>query len=239
MDFCDDPICLGAIITPDMMRYLPSSHVPTHDFFKVRTVLHFRDLPAMDSNARRALVASKRCFEDTQSIEDNERIYFNGGSAIDNRAMILKTPRSGDYPTIFNSRDPLTPATDKKSNAECRVVVPDDCSEVDPPKFFMENLETESSLASGSVGLGGKVTCAVCEISLERPCWFCMDCFIQEGMSSSTLLISMKLKSVAERHVFICDHCEAKTLLRCIQCSKPYRQPTWYYGTRFSACPVL
>lgn len=34
--------------------------------------------------------------------------------------------------------------------------------------------------------------------------------------------------------MFICDDCEAKTLLKCIHCSRMYEQPSWYYGTHAS-----
>ena len=44
--------------------------------------------------------------------------------------------------------------------------------------------------------------------------------------------------SPTDRVVFICDHCEAQTLLRCMNCSCVYRQPSWYYGSHRSKSRV-
>ncbi|KAH9919769.1 uncharacterized protein BXZ73DRAFT_104877 [Epithele typhae] len=41
-------------------------------------------------------------------------------------------------------------------------------------------------------------------------CWYCMIC-----------------------SDYVCDNCEANSLIRCQECSKPFPQPTWYYGHEF------
>lgn len=30
---------------------------------------------------------------------------------------------------------------------------------------------------------------------------------------------------------FLCDDCEARSLLVCVTCEKSFEQPTWFYGT--------
>lgn len=59
------------------------------------------------------------------------------------------------------------------------------------------------------------VSCHTCSISIDAAmgCWFCAYCF-EDG-----------------HRVFLCDACEAGTLLACTSCAKPYRQPSWYHGT--------
>ncbi|GJE98690.1 hypothetical protein PsYK624_149250 [Phanerochaete sordida] len=60
------------------------------------------------------------------------------------------------------------------------------------------------------------IACGVCASSLDlsRSSWFCVNCFDEDC------------------RFFICNECEASTLLPCVACSKPYKQLSWYHGSR-------
>ncbi len=62
----------------------------------------------MDSDAKKALAASRNSFDDPHNTDDNERVYYNSGSAIDGRTMILKPTRTGTLSVIFISIYTLT-----------------------------------------------------------------------------------------------------------------------------------
>ncbi|KAH8102306.1 hypothetical protein BXZ70DRAFT_891052, partial [Cristinia sonorae] len=60
VNFCGHPICGAKTVTSDDLFYMDPKkpHLPTHDYVKLRSVLHLKDMPELDRNAGRAL---ERC----------------------------------------------------------------------------------------------------------------------------------------------------------------------------------
>ncbi|EKM56765.1 uncharacterized protein PHACADRAFT_172445 [Phanerochaete carnosa HHB-10118-sp] len=67
------------------------------------------------------------------------------------------------------------------------------------------------------------VACGVCAAGLDllSSCWFCVNCFDEDC------------------RFFICNDCEAGMLLPCATCNKPYKQLSWYHGSRPGAQPSI
>ncbi|GJE96219.1 hypothetical protein PsYK624_124130 [Phanerochaete sordida] len=72
--------------------------------------------------------------------------------------------------------------------------------------------DTTSEPRHSTISVNGP-HCRICRALLHDACWSCVDCF---DFGQDTL---------------ICDACEQRTMLRCIRCEKPFKQPTWYYGS--------
>lgn len=65
IDFCDNPSCWN--VTPNGDKDAIHRHLPNHDVFKVRTVLHLRDVPTMNEIAEKALNVSREYFQGSSS----------------------------------------------------------------------------------------------------------------------------------------------------------------------------
>ncbi|KAJ3554138.1 hypothetical protein NM688_g3261 [Phlebia brevispora] len=74
VDFCNDENCLSKPVAVTARSYLKDDHVPSHDIVKVRTVHHFRDMHALDQNARHALKASRLLLGMEENAGNNGRI---------------------------------------------------------------------------------------------------------------------------------------------------------------------
>lgn len=60
VDICDDPRCLETVIKGNTQQPFRGPHMPSHDFFKVRTVVHIRDMHAVNENVKEALQCARR-----------------------------------------------------------------------------------------------------------------------------------------------------------------------------------
>ena len=70
VDFCEKPACWA--VSPEGAKG-SHRHLPTHSVFKVRTVLHLRDVPAMNELAEKALNVSREYFQASSSSEDEAK----------------------------------------------------------------------------------------------------------------------------------------------------------------------
>ncbi|KAI0701233.1 hypothetical protein BC835DRAFT_271177 [Cytidiella melzeri] len=163
VDFCDNPACPQTTFVVDI-RDPEKRHLPTHDVFKVRSVLHLRDVPAVSERVGNALSVAREYFQTSiGEIEDTPMsARINGGFYMDDNTL---------------------------------------------DAYFDDKSEHMVQLNGHS-----NVSCGICQKSLEQPCWYCADCF------------------ALEKQLYICEDCEPKMLLRCAECDRPYKQPTWYYG---------
>ncbi|KAJ3537236.1 hypothetical protein NM688_g6718 [Phlebia brevispora] len=142
VDFCENPKCWTASSAEESKAN--HQHLPTHDIFKVRTVLHLRDVPRVNEMAEKALNVSRE--------------YFNG------RLQEM----------------------------------------------------TSMNMMLHTTGIQGNLTLNVVSATPQFT-----------NLAGSVWIVSQQ----AQEQVFICDDCEAKTLLQCVHCHGTYKQPTWYYGT--------
>ncbi|KAI0806043.1 hypothetical protein BC629DRAFT_1138761 [Irpex lacteus] len=162
VDFCDNPDCPQTTFVVDI-RDPEKRHLPSHDVFKVRSVVHLRDVPRVSELAGNALSVAREYFQTSNGDLADPRLstHIQSGSYIDD--------------TLDSYFD------DDKS----------------------EHLQLESS---------SNVSCGICQKIVDLPCWTCADCF------------------ALEKQLYICGDCESRMLLRCTDCDRPYKQPTWYYG---------
>lgn len=70
IDFCDNPECFGKTISLDI-RDSTRQHLPSHDLFKVRTVLHLKDVPALLASAESALSMGREYSQSPSRAEHN------------------------------------------------------------------------------------------------------------------------------------------------------------------------
>ena len=76
IDFCDNTRCYSSTVTSEQRDYLEEPHLPSHDFVKIRSCVHWRDLIDVTTNAVSALdqfrgIANGDASEDEDN-EDNE-----------------------------------------------------------------------------------------------------------------------------------------------------------------------
>ena len=80
VDFCDDPRCLDTA----MDSYAPETgrgpHLPSHDFFKVKSVVHLRDMHAMNRDVMDALQSAQRAFSYDGILDTEETASHVGQS---------------------------------------------------------------------------------------------------------------------------------------------------------------
>lgn len=60
VDFCEDPTCAATTLGPDEIPDLKKPHLPTHETFKVYTVLHGRYYAMTERRAKETLVRARR-----------------------------------------------------------------------------------------------------------------------------------------------------------------------------------
>ena len=64
VDFCDNPACWRV---PSEDSESHRKHLPNHDVFKTRKVVHLRDIPSMNELAERALNVAREYFQASTS----------------------------------------------------------------------------------------------------------------------------------------------------------------------------
>lgn len=212
LDFCDDTRCIATRVKGRSFPRGP--HAPSHDLLKVTTTQHVHDMHALEEVSRRALVSAKRAL----------------------RYSIL--------PASYGDEDNLY-TEDESQTAD----------DVDPEQYSKPKSPAASPVrrtrtwskrgrrppAPRRRSSQSNISCSVCTTSLDlsTSCWFCVVCFDYGEQIRDTKMAFTNSRSTDHR-VFLCNDCESNTLLACIVCAKPYKQPTWYYGSCPStlSCPA-
>lgn len=162
MDFCDDPQCFNKTVTAKARSYLENDHVCSHDIVKVRTVHHFRDMHAMDQNARIALKTAR---------------VLLGMDDDDDKQTLSDTPVSTDH--FCACRNLLFARTTRKDQARetSESDVSDSADVVDLQQIWQTDFSgLPKSLRSNIVV--NKQRCDTCGIAINQRCWFCVDCYM-------------------------------------------------------------
>ncbi|KAK7678018.1 hypothetical protein QCA50_018958 [Cerrena zonata] len=190
IDFCGHPDCNEWIQLSDSDR----SHRQTHDFVKLRTVLHRRDMPRLIRSAQTALVRAR-------TIWNLRPLYIAppslpvGKSAEENQQPDNSSLQETSSEHVFQlatgiSHGVTVSPSSPSEPLEIQDLVPFLPRSAPPP------------------------TCAICLKQLFDPCWYCVTC-------SATF---------DGPDLFVCDTCEADSLLRCINCTSSFEQPRYFYG---------
>jgi hypothetical protein len=84
VDFCDNPACPKTTFVVDI-RDPKKQHMPSHDVFKIRSVLHLRDVPAVSELASNALSVAREFFQTSNGevAEPPPSARINGGFYMD------------------------------------------------------------------------------------------------------------------------------------------------------------
>ncbi|TCD69752.1 hypothetical protein EIP91_006288 [Steccherinum ochraceum] len=245
VNFCDHLVCGEKKITseqlPDLSPKRP--HRPTHDFVKLRSVLHLKDMPAMDREAHRALQRCRQLIEDLQPSLRPASVE----TVVDGEVLIEARPE----PQVVPSSDPpsvVLPGTivnehventEKTSDADLQPGVetglpskhlaPDAVAQLDLLEANNEDVDLPLDVPALDAPppdqtiveeelpelptVPSGIVCYTCRKAIKLPCWFCVSC---------------------QADVFLCDDCESNHLLPCRCCGVPYTQPylDWFYGER-------
>lgn len=74
VDVCDDRRCRETVVKADTKESFRGPHLPSHDFFKVRTVVHLRDMHAVNQDVLEALQCARRVFSYNDILNSDESI---------------------------------------------------------------------------------------------------------------------------------------------------------------------
>ncbi|THH29709.1 hypothetical protein EUX98_g4473 [Antrodiella citrinella] len=230
VNFCDLSVCGERTIRYSVLDR-DFQHPPTHDLVKVRTVLLFKDMPALDRKAKKAL-------ESVQTVVDGEvvrdRSAFNGDNLLDasqgvalvegaehedvsetipvdgaavnsiavNGTTVVGTGADIDDNVVANGAAAHSSINGNVSSTQEEIVSP---SSPQPPP--------DGALACALNGGPRGPHCYTCQKTVSQPCWYCIGCYDD---------------------VFLCDECEASHAFPCRSCGKPYIQPflDFFYGER-------
>ncbi|PSS05479.1 hypothetical protein PHLCEN_2v3761 [Hermanssonia centrifuga] len=161
VDFCDNPECHQIVHAPNSNGDQPAKHHnPGHDVFKVRTVLHLRDVPRMSAMAGNALNVCREFFQNATpvidtgllaTVHDNDAIRDTLASYFDEPAV---------QPTLSSS---LT-------NIQCRICQHAvqqpcwfcvDCFALEEEVYICDDCETKTLLQ-----------CTHCQKPYKQPSWY-------------------------------------------------------------------
>jgi len=101
IDLCEDRRCVAAHIGLDHRSDLPSPHLPSHNVFKSRTVIHLRDFGKVELQAWAALQRAKSALEDLEERRRDPVLLKSGRevSQVEPVCMLCKTHL--DWPSWY------------------------------------------------------------------------------------------------------------------------------------------
>ncbi|KAH9891309.1 hypothetical protein C8Q73DRAFT_650960 [Cubamyces lactineus] len=276
--FCDKPACYN-YAHDDSLYGLEARHNGSHDFVKVRTILHDPDVISLINRAADNLrwmrrrtdtpppdppgatsdegdpdivesidsttdskshinteddqvcsgpaqhamdvisvsssqSQSHRCVETTKDSEVPLQIQGSSvpapddGESSDARENSVPSPADVPLPSTDGSEDtgsaPWEGTKDAHSESTEDVV-----EDVQPPDADADDASVSGDYSPPS-SVAQNPVCKICQEPVYMgQCWLCLQC-----------------------QVYICNDCEARQLIACAVCLKPFPQPEWYWGSR-------
>lgn len=183
VNFCDLHICGEKSITSEQFTSLEAKkpHRPTHDFVKLRSVLHLKDMPELDRKAQWALERSRSLFQEAQrsgrpasaeTVIDGEAVREDPeglSSRVEKQASEPAARDAVHVPDLSEAPNGLQaqpPPLEDPNLAEDEVLgVRPVSQEVSESKEDRAPLQPPSG-----------VLCYSCHKSLTQPCWYCVTC---------------------------------------------------------------
>ena len=155
VDFCGHPDCNRFILANT-----EKPHLVTHDFVKLHTILHRRDMPRFHHSVKTAL----------------------------NRARLLWKPlyTPSLSPVIVDSPRALMPRDRRETSSEHIHDLANEVSQIPhsppiSPVIGPAHSPSYNPLQYDPFQRNAPPVCNVCKKDLLQPCWFCVSCFTSSG----------------------------------------------------------
>ncbi|KAI0340329.1 hypothetical protein BDW22DRAFT_412068 [Trametopsis cervina] len=177
LDICDDPRCLETTIQAGSRPHMGTPHLPHHDFFKVRSVMHVRDLHAVAMDAREALESARRsmrCSEAPEECADAAEVGHEHPTeekthhVEDNHAAFTLTPARSVPRSRARYLESSVVASGNRPS--CKI-----CDQsVKQPCWFCVDCFTngQSALICDSCESQAMLRCARCAKVCKQPMWY-------------------------------------------------------------------
>ncbi|OSD05604.1 hypothetical protein PYCCODRAFT_1405323 [Trametes coccinea BRFM310] len=259
LTFCDDPACYNSRSTYSLAG--EPRHEANHDFLKIRTVLHAPDIPAVLRDVENAFNLMRwftstvppdppvGALADTRlEVEPCSDGVCAGGASVSGpgedapqsgatgTSIVLSNAHkesvdpanfqstTGSFGDMIEQEPIAAQSTDSKADLALDEVV-----EASPlpgldvsvsPRRRPRDVDTVISEGGDVQHVDPAVCrCKVCKEPVYMGlCWFCLRCWVVD---------------------YVCNDCDARMLIACHECEKPFAQPDWYCGQHPSdfLCP--
>ena len=206
VNFCDHLVCGEQMIVPTPWNGLEEkkAHLPSHDFVKLRAVLHLKDMPALDRNAQRALERCRSLMAEAKggrpssvkTVLDGEMISSHDigtqrlplndtGVEVPTEALLsanLESPRLD--PKAFTDKVELTEdhGDGLRITSATRSSIGEQSFTTGEPLLEADDKTSELEIFPRDM-FPRKPRCYTCKEQVTQPCWFCVKC--TSGKSSS------------------------------------------------------
>ncbi|KAI8983185.1 hypothetical protein BD414DRAFT_523114 [Trametes punicea] len=235
---CDDPWCLDSTIA--YIRPSGISHDSSHDFLKVRTVLHDVYIPAAFEMAKDGLARWREADivpPDPPAVEDADVDQEPGAQSGGNARQVepegdalsasqLESDQASSRRQPSDSERLAATDVAPTVNGSTAAGLPDILGSTEPSsptadlKSVHADLEDAPPVEPENTEVEADETdpahllckCKICQKTVYMGrCWWCLEC-----------------------EDYVCDDCDAQLLIFCHWCRKPFRQPQWYWGRSYS-----
>ena len=257
MDLCDDPECYNETCSRDDLEH---PHVPDHIVIKIRTAMQTYEQPDKDRAAKEALEAGRALFTAHKPSDDDssDEASVKGDAHKPSHPqvdVVEEAPAAKDKDEDEDHEDKDEGEGDggedesltRHGEGACPAFIIRVSNLLDvkvPVEEGDKQSVVEDKAEDGPPPDTEPILCGICRKGMEMPCWFCVDCY--KGSESGAIYPSLRrprlTDPVSERkgkdYFVVCDDCEGKMLLSCVQCHEPYKQPSWHYGHREGIVPT-
>lgn len=195
IDFCVDLDCIKKSLSD--VEDLEKPHLPTHRVLLLRKEMLLRNQVKEMNQAKDAITRGERLYKKLSNREDSsdddsssEGTDDSSSEGTDNESSSATSQEQQDSLQVSESDDQTEDNSESSTVNEAEDDVEEKVDNNDPA-LEPEEEKLDKGDAASETGESGKelkegVKCGVCDESLERPCWYCVEC---TGMCFHALLL--------------------------------------------------
>lgn len=192
IDFCVDLDCIKKSLSD--VEDLEKPHLPTHRVLLLRKEMLLRNQVKEMNQAKDAITRGERLYKKLSNREDSSD-DDSSSEGTDNESSSATSQEQQD--SLSESNDETEDNFESSTVNEAEDDVEEKVDNIDPALEPEEEKLDKGDAASETGELGKElkegVKCGVCDESLERPCWYCVEC---TGMCFHALLLRFQSSKI-------------------------------------------
>lgn len=185
IDFCVDLDCIKKSLSD--VEDLEKPHLPTHRVLLLRKEMLLRNQVKEMNQAKDAITRGERLYKKLSNSEDSsDDDSSSEGTVSENSSATSQEQQDSLSESDDETEDNSESSTGNEAEDDVEEKVDNNDPALEPEAEKLDKGDAASETGESGKELKEGVKCGVCDESLERTCWYCVEC---TGMCFHALLL--------------------------------------------------